>query len=307
MTIKELYDSVAQLGFETSLEDYEEGFFALVNRAIIQVNRVRPKMAIFKLNHFPLANRLEKEYFEPMCKDEEALTFTCDKARSYYFECNGNGVVNIEKSTDSGESWEVIGTVDLTADHGRFTAYRGFIRDGGEPYLGLVRLKFDGDFIYYVRNVALYGSLISDDEADIPVYGKYSAYDLASLTDDFDSFVCPPISDAKRGGKFVLDEDYFVENVSTLLVPASLKGVYDVYYYRKIKTIDSSMDIETTELDLDPDMCSILVNLVASYVWVDDEPTKSEYYLNLYREQVAEIMSREKHFNPLVYRNRNGW
>ena len=170
-----------------------------------------------------------------------------------------------------------------------------------------MRLKFDGDFIYYVRNVALYGSLISDDEADIPVYGKYSAYDLASLTDDFDSFVCPPISDAKRGGKFVLDEDYFVENVSTLLVPASLKGVYDVYYYRKIKTIDSSMDIETTELDLDPDMCSILVNLVASYVWVDDEPTKSEYYLNLYREQVAEIMSREKHFNPLVYRNRNGW
>ena len=306
MTIKELYDAVAQLGFETALEDYEEGFFPLVNRAMMQVNRVRPKMKVYKLNHFPIENKLGEDRFEPVCKGDEALVFSCEGARSYYFECNGNGIASIEKSTDFGESWETIDTIALKSEDGRFLSYRGFIRDDGESYLGLVRLKFDGEFLYFVQNVALYGSILSNDEKDIPVYGKFSAYDLASLTDDFESFVYPPISDATRDGKFVLDEDYFVENVSTLLVPASLKGVFDVYYYRKISPIDSSMDV-STEIDLDPDLCSILVNLVASYVWVDDEPTKSEYYLNLYREQVAEIMSRERHFKPVVYRNRNGW
>ncbi len=305
MTIRELYDAVAQLGFETTLEDYESGFFSLANRAMIQVNRVRPKMSIFKLNHFPLKNLLEVDYFEPVCKDDEALTFVAEGARSYYFECNGNGVVTIEKTND-GESWEVIGSIDLKADHGRFVAYRGFILDGEETYLGRVRLKFDGDFIYYVQNVALYGCLISSDEMDIPACGKYSAYDLAGLTDDFDSFVFPPIVDAQRGEKFVLDEDYFIENRSKVLVPASINGVFDIYYYRKIRPIDESME-EETELDLDDDLCSILVNLIASYVWVDDEPTKAEYYLSLYREQVAEIFSLSKNFKPLVYRNKSGW
>ena len=66
--------------------------------------------------------------------------------------------------------------------------------------------------------------------------------------------------------------------------------------------------METGEtIDLNDELCAILPNLVASYIWVDDEPDKAQYYLSLYREQVAEITAREKDMRPFVYRNKTGW
>lgn len=306
MTVKELYDSVAHLGFETTLENDDRFYFA-ANRAIIQVNRIRPATSIYKLNHFPLKNLLTDNTFEPVCKDEEALVFACDGAKGYYFECNGNGIANIEKSTDLGETWDIIGSVELVSADGRFIAYKGIILDGGEPYSGLVRIRFSGEYIYYVQNVALYGSLIGAGAENVPAYGKYVPYDLASLASDFASFACPPIVDAQRSKSFVLDIDYFIDGASKILIPASVTGVYDIYYNRKIKPINSTDARETTVIDLDEELCAILPNLIASYVWVEDEPEKAEYYLSLYREQVAEIAMRNKNFSPAVYRNKNGW
>lgn len=305
MTIQELYESVAQLGFETELEDNNRFYYA-VNRALLQVNRIRPATSIYKLNHFPLENRLTDDTFEPVKKDDEALVFVADNAKSYYFECNGNGLAIIEKSAD-GETWEPIKSIDLVSENGRFIAYKGLILDGEEQYLGAVRIKFSGDYVYYVQNVALYGGLLGAGADKVPAYSKHIVYDLASLTDDFLSFVCPPIVDATRGKGFVLNDDYFVEGTSKILIPASTVGIFDVCYNRQIKQVSAEDDMETTVIDLDSDLAAILPNLVASYIWVDDEPAKAEYYLTLYREQVAEIRAMKESLTPVVYRNKNGW
>ena len=305
MTTKELYDSVAQLGFETDLEDLER-FYLVANKAILQVNRIKPATSIYKLNHFPLENRIAENTFEPVCKDEEALFFVAENVKSYYFECNGNGQMIIEKSTD-GETWQAIGSVDLVSVDGRFNSYKGFILDGDAQVSGLVRLRFIGDFIYYVQNVAMFSSLKSADVKDIPVYAEYVTYDIASLTSDFMSFVCPPIVDAMRGEGFVLNENYFVEEVGKLLIPASAKGVFNICYNRKPKALDSADSEMAGTIDLPDELCAILPNLIASYIWVDDEPEKAQYYLSLYREQVAEIMQKEKVMRPVVYRNVTGW
>lgn len=305
MTIQELYESVAQLGFETELEDNNRFYYA-VNRALLQVNRIRPATSIYKLNHFPLENRLTDDTFEPVIKDDEALVFVADNAKSYYFECNGNGLAIIEKTAD-GETWETIKSIDLVSENGRFIEYKGLILDGEEQYLGAVRIKFSGDYVYYVQNVALYGGLLGAGAEKVPAYSKYIAYDLASLTDDFLSFVCPPIVDATRGKGFVLNDDYFVEGTSKILIPASTVGIFDVCYNRRITEVKASDDMETTVIDLDDDLAAVLPNLVASYIWVDDEPAKAEYYLTLYREQVAEIRAMKEPLSPVVYRNKNGW
>lgn len=305
MTIQELYESVAQLGFETELEDNNRFYYA-VDRALLQVNRIRPATSIYKLNHFPLENRLTDDTFEPVIKDDEALVFVADNAKSYYFECNGNGLATIEKTAD-GETWETIKSIDLVSENGRFIEYKGLILDGEEQYLGTVRIKFSGDYVYYVQNVALYGGLLGVGAEKVPAYSKYIAYDLASLTDDFLSFVCPPIVDATRGKGFVLNDDYFVEGTSKILIPASTVGIFDVCYNRRITEVKASDDMETTIIDLDDDLAAVLPNLVASYIWVDDEPAKAEYYLTLYREQVAEIRAMKEPLSPVVYRNKNGW
>ena len=308
MTIKELYDSVADLGFETELESERlNGFILAANRAIVQINRIRPATSIYKLNHFPLVNKLSESTYEPVCKDDEALIFSTDGAKSYFFECNGNGIATIEKSTDFGETWETLAAVELVSEKGQFEKYRGLILDGDKPYLGLVRIKFSGDYIYWVQNVAMYGSLLSADPESVPAFSKYISYDIASLTDDFVSFVCPPITDAQRDKGFILNTDYFVEGASKILIPASIKGVYDVVYNRRNKQLSLNDDMEETNIDLDSELCCLMPNLVASYIWADDEPTKAEYYLTLYNAQVAEIMAREKNLKPVVYRNKTGW
>lgn len=308
MTIKELYDSVAELGFETELESERlNGFILAANRAIVQINRIRPATSIYKLNHFPLVNKLSESTYEPVCKDDEALIFSTDGAKSYFFECNGNGIATIEKSTDFGETWETLAAVELVSEKGQFEKYRGLILDGDKPYLGLVRIKFSGDYIYWVQNVAMYGSLLSADPESVPAFSKYISYDIASLTDDFVSFVCPPITDAQRDKGFILNTDYFVEGASKILIPASIKGVYDVVYNRQNKQLSLNDDMEETNIDLDSELCCLMPNLVASYIWADDEPTKAEYYLTLYNAQVAEIMAREKSLKPVVYRNKTGW
>ena len=308
MTIKELYDSVAELGFETELESERlNGFILAANRAIVQINRIRPATSIYKLNHFPLVNKLSESTYEPVCKDDEALIFSTDGAKSYFFECNGNGIATIEKSTDFGETWETLAAVELVSEKGQFEKYRGLILDGDKPYLGLVRIKFSGDYIYWVQNVAMYGSLLSADPESVPAFSKYISYDIASLTDDFVSFVCPPITDAHRDKGFILNTDYFVEGASKILIPASIKGVYDVVYNRQNKQLSLNDDMEETNIDLDSELCCLMPNLVASYIWADDEPTKAEYYLTLYNAQVAEIMAKEKSLKPVVYRNKTGW
>ena len=306
MTIEGLYSSVAQLGFETTLESDERFFFA-VNRAILQVNRIKPVTSIYKLNHFPLDNLIEENTFEPLCKDKEALIFIADSPKSYYFECNGNGQLIIEKSNTVGETWETIGSVELSSPDGRFIEYKGLIRDGGKVVNGNVRLRFVGDYLYYVQNVAMYENLISAEEKHIPPCAKYVTYDIASLTSDFMSLVCPPIADAKRGRAFVLNQDYFIEGEGKILIPASVKGVFDICYQRKPREVTSE-GMETGEtIDLNDELCALLPNLVASYIWVDDEPDKAQYYLSLYREQVAEIVAKEKDMRPFVYRNKTGW
>ena len=303
-----MYDPVAELGFETELESERlNGFILAANRAIVQINRIRPATSIYKLNHFPLVNKLSESTYEPVCKDDEALIFSTDGAKSYFFECNGNGIATIEKSTDFGETWETLAAVELVSEKGQFEKYRGLILDGDKPYLGLVRIKFSGDYIYWVQNVAMYGSPLSADPESVPAFSKYISYDIASLTDDFVSFVCPPITDAQRDKGFILNTDYFVEGASKILIPASIKGVYDVVYNRQNKQLSLNDDMEETNIDLDSELCCLMPNLVASYIWADDEPTKAEYYLTLYNAQVAEIMAKEKSLKPVVYRNKTGW
>ena len=47
--------------------------------------------------------------------------------------------------------------------------------------------------------------------------------------------------------------------------------------------------------------------LIASYVWLEDEPEKASYYLTLYREQAANILADKKNLSPVTVRNDTGW
>lgn len=304
MTISELYKQVAQLGFEDSLED-DDRFYYAANRALLQVNKIRPAISRYLINHKPLENQVAESTFESLEKEED-LTFQAVNVKSYYFEVDGNGVVYIELYNDATSSWEVISTIQLSSSKA-FVAYRGFIKSGGEFVTGNVRLRFSGEFIYSVRNVAMYKNLYSNEVSDIPAYEPYTRYDIKQLVNDFMALCCPPILEDQQNK--VLNQKYEIEGNSIILLPYDNKGVYKVMYERRPKEIENHGDASNDEtlIDIDDELCSLMPILIASYVWIDDEPQKSEYYLSLYRERAMEIERKIKDTAPVIIKSSNGW
>ncbi len=304
MTISELYKQVAQLGFEDSLED-EERFIFATNRAILQVCKVRPAISSYLINHKPLRNLIERNTFEPVEKDGE-LIFEVEGGKSYYFEADGNGAAYLEKLNQGTGQWSIIGGIALSSD-GAFKAYRGFVKDGNLFVEGVVRLRFTGEYFYSVRNVAFYSQLLSASVADIPAYEAYIRYDISKLAADFMELCCPPIKEGTPNA--ILNQNYEIEGVSTILIPRENKGLFRVLYIRRPQEIINTGDSlnDNTAIDLDDELSALVPLLVAAYVWIDDEPSRTEYYMNLYRERVAEIEYKNKNAAPVAYKSENGW
>jgi hypothetical protein len=309
MTIQELYDQTAQLGFETSLED-DFRFIQAANRALLQVNRIRPQTSVAVINHYPFPNLIRDTNFEPVRKDSDDICFEATGVKAYYFESDiskGAGNVLVEYLSNNG--WQTV--LDF-ANTGKLTevrtlrAFRGLIRDENGNFFDesvSVRIRFTGDFAYTIRSVALYGKIHSLNEEDIPTYSEYTRYNLMGITADFSAFCCPPIRD--EGEYRFLSKDFHIEGRSTILFPRSHPDIYHVWYERKLKPITTVNNKDT--VDLDEDLASIMPLLIASYVWLDDEPAKASYYLSLYREQEALIRAEEKRLNPITIKNVNGW
>ena len=303
MRVSELYKQVAQLGFEDSLED-DSRFYYAAHRALLQVSAIRPAVSAYIINHKPMKNLIKENTFTPIERAED-LCFEATDAKSYYFEADGNGTVYIETINESG-AWEIIGVKKFSANH-NFVAYRGFVKNDGEFTTGLFRLRFVGEYLYSVKNVAMYRHIYSDAEEDIPAYNAYTRYDISALAPGFLSLETPPITVDENNMR--LNQDYDVEGERVILLPHDNTGCFKVLYRRKpaeLEYIGSAVDDETV-IDLDEELCSLLPTLIASYVWVEDEPTMAEYYLVLYRERAMDIERRIKRSTPVAINNTNGW
>ena len=153
----------------------------------------------------------------------------------------------------------------------------------------------------------MYSYLYSEDANDIPAYEAFTRYDISKLVTDFISLASPPIVEAD--GITHLNQGYDIENGRVILLPYEKKGLYKVIYNRLPQSIvygDSPAE-DDTDIDLDEDLCALLPVLVASYVWVDDEPEKAQYYLMLYKERAADIERRIFDATPVQIKSINGW
>lgn len=302
MTVGELYFHVSQLGFEVALESNDRFYYA-ANRALLQVNDLRPAIKSLVIDHKPLRNMLSSS-FEPRERFSD-VTFEAVGAKAYYCEADGTGMLFIERYDEASGRWEILDTREMSSK-AKFVAYKGFFKDGASFAKGRVRLRFSGEFAYSTRNVALYEHIYSADIADIPAYEPYTRYDLKAIAEDFLGFASPPIVDDVEQTR--LNQSYEIEG-STLLLPYDKKGVYKVMYKCRPQEIINGGDatVDSARIDLDDELSYLMPNLVAAYIWAEDEPTLAEYYLSLYRERANEIRALAVNASPAIYKNVNGW
>ena len=301
MRVAELYRSVAYLGFENSLEE-DVRFFPTANRALLQVSEIRPATRSLIIEHHPLQNILNTG-FSPMLRRDETC-FEARGARSYYFECTGHGMglAYLEFYDEKDKRWEIERIIELISPERKYAVYRGFISHTGD-----VRLRFVGEHVYYLKNVAMYDSTYSALENDIPAYEPFLRYDISLIASDFLSLESPPIVDDETN--FRINQGYDIENGRVILLPYDMPGDYRIIYrHRPNEIIEHDyVSEDDTVIDLDEDLCALLPLLIASYVWAEDEPEKANYYMSLYQLRAAEVERKIRNASPVTIRNANGW
>lgn len=306
MKVFELYNHVALLGFENSLES-DDVFYNALDRALLQVGAIRPAVGSCVINHQPITNLIADDTFTPKIIDNEYIIQGMG-AKSFYFEADGDGVCYVEYYDAANDSWQTIKTIPIVSMARRFIAYKGVIKIGQnfvQPHQ-LIRLRFTGAFRYSIKNMALYNAIYSAADKDVPDYASALRYDISEMVDDFIGLSVPPISEADG---VRLNTDYDVENGRVILLKRALTGTYKVLYKKRPLMVDRTKDADKSEefIPLDDDLCMILPLLVAGYCWIEDDPEKSEYYMNLYRERAKDISDREQDIAPVRILNINGW
>lgn len=334
MTLLELYNSVAQLGFEDSLDDGGTiRFLQATNRSILQINELRPRKKTFVLNHIDTGSLTATRV--DWCERDEEISFTGDFVKGIYFEVCGTGKyeVKLPKQVRDGENQPWEDNFDIVAyesfSENGFVPFKILVRNEGGKYItdicreqrekeiqnealttrytGAVIITFKGEYAYTIRNLAMYHTLLSDDKERIPESNALIQYDMSKLVPDFQRFGSPPL--IIHQGNIVLGSAYTIVG-NRLALAQSGFGAYEIEYVAKPQQIEYKNEIpDSVQIELDEDLAALLPVLVASYIWLDDEPEKAQYYYNMYAQRAAELSraTRGDGTLPFVSVNKGWW
>lgn len=277
MTPNQLKDVVLHLGFETTLEN-EDSFFSALARALYTVFLDRPQIKSAELMIPGGRGTLISTGFvhDPRAAEE----FTLDGA-AVSFRIGGTGSYII---TTGNKSYERTFDVGL-----------GICR---ERLSGVSTIRFLGEYSYTVSSLATFPALSSPEERDIPILLDGQEIDLKSKIPDFLAPNEPPKDSLGRS----IDGAEISSGILTL--PSDFSGYIRLSYLRcpKIPTYEDG----DSEIDLPEETRELLPLLAASYLWLDDDPEKAEYYRALYADGIKTL--RQNVFRRLntVYMT-NGW
>lgn len=267
MTLSQLRDAVALLGFESSLDALDENaarhFLFCTDRALWAVERLRPRVALLRLCHDPARNLLDAYRYRH--RGGETLTLTAEGAASYTFFVRGEGRVTVRDGEKSR-------AFSFSCPSGR--RFCGLLSGG------VSSLVFEGDYDYSVTDAALWDRRCSDRESDIEAGTPYAVYDAEELCEDFLRFDEPPFTERPEGAR--------LENGHLLFLPRGRVYDCEIRYRRKHTPITPDTP-DDFRLEADEDLCQLVPLLVAAYLCLDSAPDKAEFYLKLYAEQYARI------------------
>ena len=289
MTHRELYDQVLHLGFETTALEIDEAYVDAVNRAIYQVNALRPRIGYADILHFPQKDMLGGRYAKLTEVVNGVVTFpvsgckelSLNIAGSYErYNVNINGNIMREDIVNSND----------------FSTLKPKTITIGDNVKEII-LQAKPRFIY--ENAAAYLNQHSNNRSRPGTH--YTAYDIIGAT----ALCNPPISKAE-GYQFITEDGYRVEGTN-VLIKNELTGIYRIAYY-VMPTLITKNDYksDSQSILLDDDLCALLPLVVGSYIWLEDEPERSQLYYNRYAEQAQMILRKGRVQTPTKYVT-NGW
>ena len=130
----------------------------------------------------------------------------------------------------------------------------------------------------------------------------YIQYLLGGMAQDFVSIIGAPHTPAGEDVSSLIIVDNYI------LLPAKYVGTVVIDYRRRPENVTLDTVAYNGEIDVQPSCEDLLALIMAYYVWLEDEPTKAERFLQMFMAQVsAELSARSRSYTHERVKNINGW
>ena len=259
MTLKQLMSSVASLGFESEISDTAH-FNEAVRRALDVMYVDREITRCVTVNrHFPILSRVIPSYLH------------LGGDRSTALKLNGRATAFITSGTGSYTVFD--GDRTYTENFSGTAVHKLFISDGAI-------ITFYGNHSYTVSEIALYASTVSDDEDDIPLFSDLSEIKLKDLPHDY-------VSLAKEVTDIYGEELPTVCEGDVIKLKKAHTGALKLTY--RCKAPDINALAAEAKIDIPGELEALLPFITASFLWLDDDADKAQYYMAIYRDMITSL------------------
>ena len=277
MTLNELKAEVAALGFERETE-LDNTLLSAVNRSLKQIFTERSAERLMRVFTYSPKTSLYVEQFTHRTAAGENFKAV---GRAFAFRSYGEGSVFV--LDEHGErQFDFSGNGNVT---------RAFIS-------GEATLVFSGDFCYTVRDLSILLETPSDRVEEILPKETIHIFKGSEYDARFVSFTSQPCDE---DGNPILNS---AVRHGELIIPGEYVGAVNVPY--KYHPAPLTLDDGESQIDIPVECEGLLALLVASYVWLDDDAAKAQYYFNMYREGMNAV----KYYNRQAVSEKyltNGW
>lgn len=301
----------------TSTLDYRAAMAGVANAAFRDLAaHASPIVRKLSLSLNPVANMLGDSggAFAAVQSAGLDIVYSASHPKAYYFEVDGACQVIVQEALVNS-----VVTRHTEINHDATTgyvAYRGLI-DGELQFDGSVtQLRFVGNTLYNIRNVAFYAAKFRA-AGDVPAFTRYNRYDLKALTAGragYEFMQLAPNSVVRLDTDYSRSDSFFWEGDSTIVFDHYAAGQYDIFYHAyptEIVAPDASKEIGGTDDAFVPELCSEALDLaplyMASRLFGDDNPAMASQYLNEYMVRRSELSARSIPLGTNEIECESGW
>lgn len=262
MTLNELKNSVVDLGFEVGL-DKEEMLIPALSRALYTIYHDRPRLKTVRLGIRSIYGSLVAQH---ICHiGGERISYKLEGV-AYSFRVSGRGRYIITYGSGSEEH-------DFDCEMGEV---RGILSSAAT-------ITFLGEYSFDIYSLAVFLSVDGPNTASIPIYGEERCYDLRVLYPD----ILTPHSLPRTKDGVTISGSLIRDGV--MYIPWGFSGEAQLTY-RRAPYVATGDDMDEA-IDISREVEELLPLLVASYLWLDDDSDKAQYYMSLYRSGMATVQA----------------
>ena len=259
MTLNDIKKEVAHLGFESE-SAIDGSIESAVRRALSTVYTEHGPVGMGRIYQSSPIPKIHVPVIVHNSHDDEVISID---SGSYAFVISGDGY--FEVTDEDGARTE------------EFHTREGYVYGNVK---GCGTIRFCGEFRYTVYDLCIYEQVLAAGEAP-PRYASVREYDLKEYLPDF---LCALSLALNSRGEIIAGSSV---RSGVLRVPYEYAGEIILEYRKKAPAV--SINAPDDELDIPSELEHLVALLTASYVWLDDDPEKAQYYMSLYRDGMSGV------------------